>query len=89
MKPEAFILWQLRAQETSSRRISAGMAVMRLQDQESKKRAVATVAKRIGKSERYVWGSVKLARREHALTLKFLETLEKQLLARGHPDHKA
>jgi hypothetical protein len=54
-----------RKEETFKRRMAAGLAVLNDQSH-CRKRVVEKVAKRIGRSERYVWGTVKLGAKIHA-----------------------
>jgi hypothetical protein len=62
----------LRAIKTFGQRVSAGMDVMG-DESKTKQAAVTKVAKKIARSERYVWGTVKLGSKMYDAALAFFE----------------
>jgi len=67
-----WIASEMRRIETWGRRIATGMAVLNEQS-DCRKRAVAKVATKIGKSERHVWGTVRLGAKMQPIVLAALE----------------
>jgi hypothetical protein len=62
----------LRSIETFSNRVSAGMAVI-VEVSKTKQEAVTKISIKIGRSERYVWNTVKLGSKLHATISAILE----------------